>query len=174
MTGSADRIYTGKGGFLLKKAIPPALLFLFVCSACLWSETMDCRQSFELRKAEAEELHRSRPWYWIGIASGFSALIVFNATDVVSYDSSGYEDSRASLLPFVCFLSVLAAPLVPARLVPRRAHLFPADEEAELQCYRDGYLRKAHAKNTRSLLYGELTAGGVVVLASLLFVTAMY
>jgi hypothetical protein len=68
----------------------------------------------------------------------------------------------------------MAAPLVPARLFPRRGHLFPADDEANMQCYRDGYLRKAHAKNTRLLLYGELTVGGVVVLVSILAATALY
>ena len=69
------------GGRLMKKAIPLALLLFVVCSAFLFSETTDCRQSFELGKEDAVRMHGSRRWYWIGVAAGFSALGVYSAVD---------------------------------------------------------------------------------------------
>ena len=153
-------------------------MLIIVSAASVFSDTPDCRQSFELGWEEAEEMHRSRGWYWIGVAAGLSALVVYNAVDSYLWDQSEVDpvtgpETVTSPWPFVCLVTVAAAPLVPSFLFPRQTKILPPDDESNPDCYREGYAKRAHRKNTRALLYGELTVGGVVLAACFLFATAM-
>lgn len=164
----------------MKKAILLALLFIVAFPTLGLAETRDCRQSFDLGNNDAERLHGSKRWYWIGVVTGFSALGVYFAVDSYIWEQGGRYDPvtgdepPTGPMPFICSVAVLGAPVLPARLLPRRAKILPPDKRSNLECYRDGYTKRVRRNNTRSLLYGELTAVGVVLLFSVLVANAMY
>lgn len=158
----------------MKKAIALTLLLVVITAVCSGAESQDCLQSFELGWEDASELHRSGGWFLLGAFGAYTALGVYSLVEAELYERSGYQDSRAGILPFVCCIAVLAVPVIPARLLPGPAKILPPAVASDPECYREGYLKRAHQKNTLSLLYGELTAGGVILLGGLLVAAAVY
>lgn len=129
----------------MKKTVVLVLVLLVVFSSQLFSETLDCQQSFELGKVGATEKHRVSAWYFLGFGNVFAALFVGNL----------FEDSyQGSQLAFTVVLSI---PFIAAFLSPRRETISPSSGGVELECYRDGYKRRASWKNCGALLLGGLT-----------------
>ncbi len=142
----------------MKKATVLALVLFVVFSSHLFSETLDCQQSFELGKIDAKEKHTVWAWYWLGIASGLLAQGSVYATIDPDEDSASASSILGTLGGYVFTIS----PFVPALLLPKRENISPYSSGVDLECYRDGYKRRAKWKNCGALLLGELTAYGVV------------
>ena len=143
----------------MKKATVLALVLFVVFSSHLFSETLDCQQSFELGKIDAKEEHKFLGWYFLGTGSAFAAIFVPAMLGVLLHQASApdYDDPWVPALPFIGLAGGLSASFVPAFLSPKRETIFPYIGGVELECYRDGYKNKARWKNSGALLLGELT-----------------
>jgi hypothetical protein len=166
---------TIKGG-VMKKTVVLTLVLLVVCSFYLFSETLDCQHSFELGENNAKEMHSSWPWYVLGIGS---VILAGRAYDELSYlgfrmwleGNTHYDDPWVRALPFIGLAVVLSVPFIPALfLSTKRENIFPPFGGVDLECYRDGYVKKARLKNSGALLLGELTMfAGAAVLVFIFF-----
>ena len=143
----------------MKKAVVLVLVLIVVFSSQLFSETLDCQQSFELGKVAAKEEHGVWGWYLLGIG--------INVLGTLPLYTMGYSLMVDAL--FVGLLVINTATFVPAILLPKRSNISPSFSGVELECYRDGYKRRASWKNCGAVLLGELTSQAVVFVVSMLF-----
>ena len=145
----------------MKKTVVLVLVLIVVFSSQLFSETLDCQQSFELGKADAKEEHRFWAWYVLGIGTAVAAPFVVTLVSTMLTDDdtdSGYESGP------ITAIVVLSIPVISAFLSPRRETISSSSGGVELECYRDGYKRRASWKNCGALLLGGLTVfAGVFV-----------
>ena len=144
----------------MKKAVVLVLVLLAVFSSQLFSETLDCQQSFELGKTDAKEEHGVWGWYFLGIG--------INALNLLQLTTQG-DDVAMSLIGSGVFVIDTAA-LIAAMALPKRSDISPSSSGVELKCYRDGYIRRARWKNCGALLLGDLT--GFIVYFALAWVLA--
>ncbi len=135
----------------MKKAIVLVLVLIVVFSSQLFSETLDCQQSFELGKVGAKEEHKIWGWCLLGIGTGILGGGAVFVTSVESADKS---------LPPLLFV-IQTATFVPALVFPTRNNISPRSSGVDLECYRDGYKRRARWKNLSALLLCELPAFAV-------------
>ncbi len=154
----------------MKKAVALVLVFLAVLSSGLFAETLDCQQSFELGKINAKEEHRFWWWYFLGVGSLVSTLGLV-------WPVANMDSGNPWLYPLVIgSLVVTIAPFVPALLFPKRENIslpFGAGDEVDLECYRDGYIRKARMKNAGAVLLGNVTTqGALYVVGMIVFIVA--
>ena len=149
----------------MNKGIVLAAILLVFSSPYLFSETFDCQQSFDLGKIDAKEEHKVWGWYLFGLASG---LLAYGTTFLL--DSGGDVNAASDAL----FSVISIAPLVPALLLPRRNKIAPYSGRIDLECYRDGYKRRATLKNCGAVLFGVLTSHAVVFVVGRLYFVFYY
>jgi hypothetical protein len=143
----------------MKRKVILAFVLLVVFSSHLFSETLDCQQSFEHGEHTAKIEHSFRRWYIIGIGSvllaGYAAITI----DDLLFSVPGYLDSEWSLaLPLGGGAAVLISSFIYSFISPRREKIFHFGGDLDLECYRDGYKKIASRRNSSALLLGELTA----------------
>jgi hypothetical protein len=141
----------------MKKSTVLAVVLIIIFPSHLFSETPHCQQSFELGKTGAKEEHKILGWYFLGFASGLLAYgtLVFLDSGV----ESGLADGLAT--------SIFIAPYIPAIAFPTRNNITPYSSGGNLECYRDGYRRRAVFKNCGAVFMGELTSHAVAFMVGI-------
>ena len=104
----------------MKKTVVLVLVLIVVFSSLLFSETLDCQQSFELGKVAAKEEHWAWGWYWIGI--GLNTLI-YGAFFFSDFDARAFN-TTLTLINITTF--------IPAFIFPLRSRVFPSSSEVDL------------------------------------------
>ena len=134
----------------MKEAVVLVLVLIVVFSSQLFSETLDCQQSFELGKVAAKEEYKVWDWYLLGISTGQFDLLMFWWSDY-SYDPFAYSAAP------VAAVALNVTVFISAFIFPLRSRVFPSSSDVDLECYRDGYTIRASWKNLGALALGELT-----------------
>ena len=165
----------------MKKTVVLVLVLIVVFSSQLFSETLDCQQSFELGKHERLPSEGGRGGW------GLLGLGLTGMGSIVSYWTwNNYDEYNDYLIPPdpppEYFLGIgsqywfLIGPgigtaisiVLPLAIKPR-PKVIPANiSEDQLNCYLDGYKRTARRKNVTSVLIG--CAAGWVVHAYMVWV----
>ena len=151
----------------MKKAVVLVLVLIVVFSSQLFSETLDCQQSFELGKNDAKEEHKVWGWYLLGVGSSASVV------GIGWFRGGGdlYAPWNTVLLGVAAVTAIV--PFIPALLFPRRENIsrpVGAVDEVDMECYRDGYTRRARLKNAGAVLLGDLTVSSVEFLVTMIIV----
>ena len=115
--------------------------------------SLDCQQSFDLGKDYAKKMHNSLVWYFLGIGS---SLLVFGMARplVMEVDPNSWVIALVGVGATVATIT----PFVSALLFPKRVDIFPPsseENEVELECYRDGYVRWAKWRNCGVVLWQD-------------------
>jgi hypothetical protein len=153
----------------MRKIVVFTLVLMGVFSSHLFSETLDCQQSFEVGKIDARSEHRLLRWYGAGAGFVFAAWVTALFLDLLIFDSNINLDSGWSpTLPIVGAAITLAIPFGLAFWSAGRTYSYPIGGELDQECYRDGYKKTLRWRNSVAVLLGELVVvtGFVVFLIS--------
>ena len=125
-------------------------------------QVLDCTLSFKLGKSSSRAERKVWNWYLLGIGSGVLGTIVVLPLidDVICQETA-----------FLIYCGISAAPLIPASLYPKRDIDIDHPNNADAECFRDGYIRKSRSRNRIAVILGSITAYILVDTISALFYT---
>jgi hypothetical protein len=141
----------------MKKTTVLVVVLIVVFSSPLFSETLDCQQSFDLGKTDAVAEYRFFRWYGAGVGFVFLGWLSALFLDFLAYESPYFGSAWSPTLPLAGAAVTLVFPFVQVVWSAERSYSNPVGA-LEVECYRDGYKKTMRRRNSGAVLLGELMA----------------